>query len=37
MGDIVATTDKPKGGGMSSIQCPMLTSTNYTDGYDDYP
>ena len=30
MGDIVAVTDKPNGGGKSSIQCPMLTSTNYT-------
>ena len=29
MGDIVAAIDKPKGG-ISSIQCPMLTSTNYT-------
>lgn len=30
MGDIVAVTDKPKSVGKSSIQCPMLTATNYT-------
>lgn len=28
--DIVAATDRPKGGTSSSIKCPMLTSTNYT-------
>ena len=31
MGDIVPTTGRKKeGGGSSSIQCPMLNSTNYT-------
>lgn len=29
-GEIVTTTLKAKGGGSSSIQCPMLTTTNYT-------
>lgn len=30
MGDIVAVTGRHEGGGPSSIQCPMLTATNYT-------
>ena len=31
MSDIVATTAKIKeGGGLSSIKCPMLSTTNYT-------
>ena len=29
MGDIVVATGKPKEGG-TSIQCPMLNSSNYT-------
>ena len=28
--DIVVTTNKPKGSGLSAIQCPMLNATNYT-------
>ncbi|KAL1189088.1 Retrovirus-related Pol polyprotein from transposon TNT 1-94 [Cardamine amara subsp. amara] len=30
MGDLVVSTGKPKEGGPSSIQCPMLNTTNYT-------
>lgn len=30
MGDIIPATVKPKEGGLSSIQCPMLNQSNYT-------
>ncbi|KAG7594051.1 Integrase catalytic core [Arabidopsis thaliana x Arabidopsis arenosa] len=30
MGDIIPVVEKSKGGGSSSIQCPMLNSSNYT-------